>query len=421
MLQIRLFGKPQVICDGTDITPELGNKGCALLCILFLRGGDYYAREKLAAYLWPDSAVSAAKYNLRYTLWKIKKSTDTGEGGRSLIKLDREYCCIDRAYDYICDLQTIDEIDPETRSADELKRACDAFGGELLEGYYFNHCEDLNELILSQRIYYEKRKNRLLMKAAELYEQRDMLPEAVGILERVMEYEPYNEQLALRLMTLYERGGDRSRAIRFFNEFRNRLASNLEIYPGSAITQKYAELKAAPAAPEPAPAADSVPGLHVQTYCLRAVPCFWMADTVGKLLDAIGYDVPSGDRTLLRVLGAIQPAAAACVGGTGGSGPGVYPVAHRSGGAAAAGGAHPPRRGDGRRQPRCAGVSAGGAPCRADAADRGRLHSGRYAQRKMTAESAGYLPERRAHPNFKARKRVAECLFLANIFGGYDG
>lgn len=49
MLQIRLFGKPQVICDGTDITPELGNKGCALLCILFLRGGDYYAREKLAA------------------------------------------------------------------------------------------------------------------------------------------------------------------------------------------------------------------------------------------------------------------------------------------------------------------------------------------------------------------------------------
>ena len=49
MLQIRLFGKPQVICDGTDITPELGNKGCALLCILFLRGGEYYAREKLAA------------------------------------------------------------------------------------------------------------------------------------------------------------------------------------------------------------------------------------------------------------------------------------------------------------------------------------------------------------------------------------
>lgn len=156
------------------------------------------------------------------------------------------------------------------------------------------------------------------MKAAELYEQRDMLPEAVGILERVMEYEPYNEQLALRLMTLYERGGDRSRAIRFFNEFRNRLASNLEIYPGSAITQKYAELKAAPAAPEePAAARTDAPGLHVQTYCIRAVPCFWMADTVGKLLDAVGNDVRPDDRVLLRVLGAIQPAAAVCAGAEG--------------------------------------------------------------------------------------------------------
>ena len=239
-----------------------------------------------------------------------QKSTDTGEGGRSLIKLDRVLLHRPGIRLYLRSADHRRDRPGDTVGG-RAEAACDAFGGELLEGYYFNHCEDLNELILSQRIYYEKRKNRLLMKAAELYEQRDMLPEAVGILERVMEYEPYNEQLALRLMTLYERGGDRSRAIRFFNEFRNRLASNLEIYPGSAITQKYAELKAAPAAPEPAPAADSVPGLHVQTYCLRAVPCFWMADTVGKLLDAVGNDVRPDDRTLLRVLGAIQPAAAA--------------------------------------------------------------------------------------------------------------
>lgn len=55
----------------------------------------------------------------------------------------------------------------------------------------------------------------------------------------------------------------------------------------------------------------------MQTYCLRAVPCFWMADTVGKLLDAVGNDVRPDDRTLLRVLGAIQPAAAVCAGAEG--------------------------------------------------------------------------------------------------------
>lgn len=316
MLQIRLFGKPQVIFDGVDITPELGNKGCALLCILFLRGGEYYAREKLSAYLWPDSSVNASKYNLRYTLWKIKKSTDSGENGESLIKLDRDYCCINRNYDYLCDLQTIDEIDPETRSADDLKKAYDALGGELLEGYYFNNCEALNELILSQRIYYEKRKNQLLMKAAEMYEQGGLLREALGIIERLMECEPYNEQLALRLMTLYERIGDRGCAIRFFNEFRNRLASNLDIYPGSAITGKYAELKAVPnetvAAP---PAAANADTLAVHTYCIRDIPFFWMADTVGKLLDAADRGtVQRWNRELLKMLSAIQPAVTAHIG-----------------------------------------------------------------------------------------------------------
>lgn len=316
MLQIRLFGKPQVIFDGVDITPELGNKGCALLCILFLRGGEYYAREKLSAYLWPDSSVNASKYNLRYTLWKIKKSTDSGENGESLIKLDRDYCCINRNYDYLCDLQTIDEIDPETRSADDLKKAYDALGGELLEGYYFNNCEALNELILSQRIYYEKRKNQLLMKAAEMYEQGGLLREALGIIERLMECEPYNEQLALRLMTLYERIGDRGCAIRFFNEFRNRLASNLDIYPGSAITGKYAELKAVPnetvAAP---PAAANADTLVVHTYCIRDIPFFWMADTVGKLLDTADRGtVQRWNRELLKMLSAIQPAVTAHIG-----------------------------------------------------------------------------------------------------------
>ena len=42
-----------------------------------------------------------------------------------------------------------------------------------------------------------------------------------------------------------------------------------------------------------------------------------MADAVGKLLDAVGNDVRPDDRTLLRVLGAIQPAAAAYAGAEG--------------------------------------------------------------------------------------------------------
>ncbi len=328
MLEIRLFGKPQVLFEGEDITPELGNKGCSLLCILFLHGGKYYAREKLSAYLWPDSSPSAAKYNLRYTLWKIKKSTNTGDDSVPLINLDRDYCCINRSYGYVCDLQTVDEIDLQTHSADELKSTYDALGGELLEGYYFNNCEELNELILSQRIYYENRKNQILMQAADIYEQNGMLKDAADIISKVLEYEPYNERLALRLMTLYERTNDVCSAILFYNEFRGRLASNLDISPGSAITQKYAELKAAPAASSCAAASDYAPTasataaaavytphtLTVETYCIEEIPCFWMADTVGKILPAVKQSTAQKwDRNVLRLLKTLQPSLGAYV------------------------------------------------------------------------------------------------------------
>ena len=151
-----------------------------------------------------------------------------------------------------------------------------------------------------------------------MYEQSGLLQEALGIIERVLECEPYNEQLALRLMTLYERTGDRSYAIGFFNEFRSRLASNLDIYPGSAITQKYAELKAAPEAAAPQSPAAAPSGLAVSTYCIPDIPFFWMADTVGKLLAAAPRSaVQQWDTQLLRLLSGIQPAAAAYAGGSG--------------------------------------------------------------------------------------------------------
>ena len=148
------------------------------------------------------------------------------------------------------------------------------------------------------------------MKTAELYEKSGLLQEAVCVIEKVLECEPYNEQMALRLMTLYEQTDDRSRAIRFFNEFRNRLASNLEIYPGSAITRKYEELKAAPHTAEDPPAPrNSTGSLTVQTCCIPDVPCFWMADVVGKVLAAADKAaVQQWDREQLRLLSTIQPA-----------------------------------------------------------------------------------------------------------------
>ena len=289
MLEIKFFGKPQLILNGNDIAATMGSKANALLCLLFLRKDKCAPREKIAAYLWPDSTAEASKYNLRYNLWLIKKTTDTDEDGNSLIKLDREYCSINDNYHYTCDILRLEELENAGISLQNLEEIHAMFRGEFMEGYYFNNCDELNELILNRRITYENTKAKILTQIADLYEKAKQFDEAAGIMEEILEMEPYNESIATRLMTLYSKVGNLNGAISFYHTYRNRLAENLAIYPGHAMNEKYMELKseatvgeqyASPAAQKPGAA----PALVINTSCLRSIPYFWMSDVVRKLI-----------------------------------------------------------------------------------------------------------------------------------------
>jgi len=291
MLEIKFFGKPQLVFNGNDVAATMGSKANALLCLLFLRKDNCAPREKIAAYLWPDSTADASKYNLRYNLWLIKKSTDTDEDGNSLIKLDREYCSINDSYHYTCDILRLEELENMGVSLQNLEELHAMFRGEFMEGYYFNNCDELNELILDRRITYEKGKAKILTQIADLYEEAKQFDEAAGIMEEILEMEPYNESIATRLMTLYSKVGNLSGAISFYHTYRNRLAENLAIYPGRAMNEKYLELKSASTVEEQyvSPVAQNkagtkAPALVINTSCLRSIPYFWMSDVARKLI-----------------------------------------------------------------------------------------------------------------------------------------
>ena len=302
MLEIKFFGKPQLTYNGTDITAAMGSKANALLCLLFLRKDKCAPREKIAAYLWPDSAADASKYNLRYNLWLIKKSTDTDEDGNSFIKLDREYCGVNDNYHYTCDILRLEELENMGVSLQNLKELRSMFRGEFMEGYYFNNCDELNELILNRRITYEKTKAKIMTQIADLYEEAGQFDEAIGVMEEILEMEPYNEPIAVRLMTLYSKVGNLSGAISFYHTYRNRLAENLQIYPGRVMNEKYQELKSettvgaqyvSPAVHKNSEA--KTEALVLNTSCLRSIPYFWMSDVVRKL-------IKTADRSFLQSL-----------------------------------------------------------------------------------------------------------------------
>lgn len=73
MLELNFLGKVRIKLDDQDISSKVSSKSAALLAVLLLQKHKKIDRDKLAGYLWPESAEDAAKYNLRYNLWQLKK------------------------------------------------------------------------------------------------------------------------------------------------------------------------------------------------------------------------------------------------------------------------------------------------------------------------------------------------------------
>ena len=92
MLNICLLGKTNFEYKGRNISDQLGTKAVALICLLVTNQNKYLSREKIITYLWPDSNEDAAKYNLRYNLWQIKKCIRINSDGEQFLHVDKDCC-----------------------------------------------------------------------------------------------------------------------------------------------------------------------------------------------------------------------------------------------------------------------------------------------------------------------------------------
>ncbi|MEL7647524.1 MAG: BTAD domain-containing putative transcriptional regulator [Sedimentibacter sp.] len=294
MLNINFLGKSTFEYDGKILGDQLGNKASALICLLVLNNKRYLSREKIIGYLWPDSNQEAAKYNLRYNLWLIKKYIGEDAGGNLFLKIDNDCCSINRNFQFSCDIIDIMKFKPDEKDTIEsILRLKKMFRGDLLEGCYFNKCDELNNLIIYERINFEQRKVRILKRLAELYENDRLYEECTEAINEILEAEPYDEEMVLKLLDIYARSGKRTAAIAYYNNFCNRLGCSLGIPPSSELRNKYNEIRLSlsddresesAAAPSPERMKNS-DRIRIVSRCLKGVDYFWISDVVGKIAD----------------------------------------------------------------------------------------------------------------------------------------
>ena len=327
MLKLYFLGKANFEYKGEDITERLGNKTIALVCLLILNQNKYLSRDKLITYLWPDSNEDAAKYNLRFNIWMIKKNIGTDENGEEFLYVDKERCGINEKYIFYCDILQIMKFKPGREDSIEGLLALRAsFAGDFMEGCYFNNCNDFNEIIIFERTHFEDQRVKILKRLTELYEEEGDTEKCEEVLKEILDIEPYDEDMALMMIRLYVRSGKRSKAIIYYNTFRNRLAGGLGIEPSEKLRKAYEEIKAASAELSEKDVAGRMSRkeksrqrtikkrkreqdeIHVVSDCIGQIKYFWMADVVSKLSICNLFTCSSYlDENQLQALAYIEP------------------------------------------------------------------------------------------------------------------
>nr|WP_315024699.1 BTAD domain-containing putative transcriptional regulator [uncultured Aminipila sp.] len=306
MLNLTFLGKARVEYNGKSVVEGFRNKTIALICLLVINNDKYLSREKILDYLWPDSSEEAAKNNLRFNLWLIKKNIGTSETDQEFLFIDKDHCGINFNYEFQCDILDIMNFKPQQdQSIESLLRLKNMFVGEFLEGCYYNNCDDFNEIIIFERTRFENFRVQILKSLEELYEKEGNTEECLNILKEILDIEQYDEEVAAQILTLYMKIGNRGSGIVFYNSFRDRLASRLGIQPSEKLRKRYEELKKSE---DTKLQPEDLKDIKIKTICIRGVQYFWMADVIGKLfaLKQLDCDTRLNEK-MLKALGYIQP------------------------------------------------------------------------------------------------------------------
>jgi DNA-binding SARP family transcriptional activator len=178
MLEIRLFGSPQVIVDGKPQSKIPTRKCVLLLARLVLNASKPQDRNALAFELWPDVPEARARRNLNTEVWRLRQAL--GE----IIVADAKSVQFLPQADYFVDAISFESVAADA-SIEELEKAIASYHGDFIAGYY-------EDWVLVKREFYQDRLMRYLDQCARHYQSNSSPRKAIDFIRRILSYNPLN-------------------------------------------------------------------------------------------------------------------------------------------------------------------------------------------------------------------------------------
>ncbi len=210
-----------------------------LLSYLLINRRCEYSREKLANELWGERSTAQSLKMLRQVLWQFKKFLED-KGIKELTLCDREFPRLELCPTVKLDISLLDEVgnllghhqNLTTENITNLRKAAAIYKGDLLEDWQYEWC-------LIERERYRSLHLAILDTLVEASILNQEVQTGLFYTHQVLALEPDRECTHRQLMEIYLLQGDRTAAIRQFDQCAKLLKEEYGIEPAESTIAVY--------------------------------------------------------------------------------------------------------------------------------------------------------------------------------------
>jgi DNA-binding SARP family transcriptional activator/TolB-like protein/Flp pilus assembly protein TadD len=258
MYRLRILGGAALDRDGaTQDSFGSQRKTLALLALVAVARTQGISRERLAAFLWPESDADRSRGALNQALYAMRRRLDAPDLFLGGAQLRLNPSCIDSDVDaFLAALESRD-----------LVQAAGLYAGPLMDGFHLTGAPEFEQWLDAERNVLARRHAAALEQLAVDAEARGDHATAVGWWRRLQADDPLSGRITLRLMRALSDAGEQAAALRCARGHEALLRDELGTAPDAEVAALAARLLDHPAEsqvdPEPslpAPATASLPG-----------------------------------------------------------------------------------------------------------------------------------------------------------------
>ncbi|MGH8311614.1 MAG: AfsR/SARP family transcriptional regulator, partial [Steroidobacteraceae bacterium] len=203
------------------------------IALLAVRARGVMRRDKLVAYLWPDSDSDRGRHLLSDSVYRINQEL----GSETILAIGDELR-LD------CDALGCDVLEFEKAAAErDFAHAAAVYGGPFLDGFFLSECVELERWIEQER---DRLARTYLAVLERLGEAASAAGDHAGAVEwwrRAATHDPYNSKIALRLMQALAAAGNRPAALQHAQIHSALVRSDFGTEPESELKQYAEQLK----------------------------------------------------------------------------------------------------------------------------------------------------------------------------------